>query len=386
MIFHCLRHWVHNFHVDGFRFDLASILSRDRDGHLVPNPPLVEAIAEDPMLADTKIIAEAWDAAGAYQVGSFASGRWAEWNGRYRDDMRRFWRGDSDMIGAFATRLAGSSDLYQAGGRRPYHSINFLTSHDGFTLHDLHTYADKHNEANGEGNRDGENQNHSSNYGVEGETDRPAINALRTRQIRNGLATLLLSQGVPMVLAGDECRRTQRGNNNAYCQDNEISWFDWNLVERETDLIRFCRALMAFRRRQPTVRRRDFFSGRVVAPRQLPDVSWFNPLGTAMDWRSHEKSICCLFAAPGLAEDPEGVGRHVLLLFNADHVSKQFVLPAIARAETWRLFLDTAATPPHDIYPAADGPPPPKTGRIKLADRSLRCYVAERPGDHRVRS
>ncbi len=170
MIFHCLRHWVHNYHIDGFRFDLASILSRDRQGHLVPNPPLVEAIAEDPLLADTKIIAEAWDAAGAYQVGSFGSLRWAEWNGRYRDDMRRFWRGDPGMLGPLATRLAGSSDLYEPGGRHPYHSINFITSHDGFTLNDLVSYNDKHNEANGEGNRDGDNNNYSYNYGVEGPT------------------------------------------------------------------------------------------------------------------------------------------------------------------------------------------------------------------------
>ncbi|MEM7316576.1 MAG: glycogen debranching protein GlgX, partial [Planctomycetota bacterium] len=221
MIFHCLRHWVHNYHVDGFRFDLASILSRDRDGHLVPNPPLVEAIAEDPMLADTKIIAEAWDAAGAYQVGSFGNPRWAEWNGRYRDDVRKFWRGDQGVLGSFATRLAGSSDLYQSGGRQPYHSINFITSHDGFTLNDLHSYVDKHNELNGEGNRDGDNNNNSMNYGIEGPTKRQDIDRIRLRQIKNNMATLLLSQGVPMFIYGDECRRTQNGNNNAYCQDNE---------------------------------------------------------------------------------------------------------------------------------------------------------------------
>src|SRR5687767_3165574 len=207
MIFHCLRHWVHNYHVDGFRFDLASILSRDRQGQLVPNPPLIEAIAEDPLLADTKIIAEAWDAAGAYQVGSFHQLRWAEWNGRYRDDVRRFWRGDVGMIGPFVTRLAGSSDLYEAGGRPPHCSINFLTSHDGFTLNDMVSYRDKHNEANGEGNRDGDNNNHSDNYGFEGPSHRKQLDKLRTRQIKNMFTTLLLSQGVPMFVAGDECRR-----------------------------------------------------------------------------------------------------------------------------------------------------------------------------------
>ena len=209
MIFLCLRHWVHNYHVDGFRFDLASILSRDRQGELVPNPPVVEAIAEDPLLADSKIIAEAWDASGAYQVGSFAQLRWAEWNGRFRDDVRRFWRGDSGMTPPLATRLAGSSDLYQAGGRQPYHSINFITSHDGFTLNDLVSYGEKHNEANEEGNRDGESNNYGSSYGVEGPTRNQDIEALRLRQIKNMLATLFLSQGVPMLLAGDECRRTQ---------------------------------------------------------------------------------------------------------------------------------------------------------------------------------
>ncbi len=381
MIFHCLRQWVHNYHIDGFRFDLASILNRDRNGNLVPNPPLVESIAEDPLLADTKIIAEAWDAAGAYQVGSFASLRWAEWNGRYRDDMRRFWRGDDGLLGSFATRLAGSSDLYQPGGRRPYHSINFITSHDGFTLNDLHSYADKHNEANGEGNRDGDNQNFSANYGVEGPTTRPMVQWLRQRQIKNCLATLLFSQGVPMILSGDECQRTQQGNNNAYCQDNEISWFDWDLVHEHQDLVRFCRAVIAFRRRQPTIRRRNFFSGKTVGPRELPDVAWFNPLGTAVDWRSNEKALTCMFTAPDLTEDPEGLGRHVLLLFNADAVTRQFVLPAIAKSESWRLFVDTSALSPHDVFPDGDGPPPPKSGRIKLPDRSLRCYVAVLPGD-----
>lgn len=200
MIFLALRHWVHNYHVDGFRFDLASILSRDRSGELMPNPPLVEAIAEDPLLADSKIIAEAWDAAGAYQVGSFGQLRWAEWNGRYRDDVRRYWRGDRGFAGPLATRLAGSSDLYQAGGRQPYHSINFITSHDGFPLNDLVSYCDKHNEANGEGNRDGDNNSYSANYGVEGPTRRRDIEVLRLRQIKNMLATLFLSQGVPSTL------------------------------------------------------------------------------------------------------------------------------------------------------------------------------------------
>ena len=320
MIFHCLRHWVHNYHIDGFRFDLASILSRDRNGDLVPNPPLVEAIGEDPLLADTKIIAEAWDAAGAYQVGSFGDHRWAEWNGRYRDDVRRYWRGDGGMLGAMATRLSGSSDLYQSGGRQPHCSINFVTSHDGFTMNDLVSFREKHNYENGEDNRDGDNNNHSDNYGVEGPTDRKLIDDLRLRQIKNMMATLLLSQGVPMMVAGDEIRRTQNGNNNAYCQDTPVSWFDWDLVGENQELLRFSKALIQFRKMQPAVRRQSFLTGDAVAPDQLPDVSWYSPIGTAVDWH-HDQAMICLLLAPPANEDPEGAGRDVLFMLNASAVS-----------------------------------------------------------------
>jgi isoamylase len=378
MIFHCLRQWVHNYHVDGFRFDLASILSRDQEGHLLPNPPLVETIAEDPMLADTKIIAEAWDAAGAYQVGSFSRRRWAEWNGRYRDDVRRFWRGDRGMLGAFTTRLSGSSDLYQSSDRRPYHSINFITSHDGFTLNDLHTYADKHNEANGEGNRDGDNNNHSCNYGIEGPTSRKSIDRMRLRQIKNSLATLFLSQGVPMILAGDECRRTQRGNNNAYCQDNAISWFDWTLVRTNEELVRFCRSLITFRRRQPTIRRKDFLSDRLNPMTGLMEATWFSPLGTAIDWNGGDRAFMCVVTAPEPNLDPDSMGRHIFMMFNADDVSRTFVLPPRAIAHHWRLLVDTGASPPEDVFPGGDGPPPPSSGRISLPDRAFRCYVEYR--------
>jgi len=375
MIFHSLRHWVHNYHIDGFRFDLASILSRDRQGHLVPNPPLVEAIAEDPLLSDTKIIAEAWDAAGAYQVGSFHGMRWAEWNGRYRDDIRRFWRGDGGTLGALATRLAGSSDLYEPGGRRPYHSINFVTSHDGFTMNDLVTYERKHNEANGEGNRDGDNNNYSSNYGVEGPTDHKPIQRLRLRQIKNKLATLLLSQGVPMIVSGDEARRTQQGNNNAYCQDNEISWFDWELVEKNADLVRFVRSLNHFRLAQPTVRRKSFFSGQ-QSEDGLSDVNWYSALGTAVDWLSTDSTMTCLITAPGAEEDPNQDGRDVLMLFNATGSPRDFILPPIAKSTRWRLVIDTAAESPMDAYPDGTGPAMPASGRITLLNHSMRCYVA----------
>ncbi len=375
MIFHSLRHWVHNYHIDGFRFDLASILSRDRQGHLVPNPPLVEAIAEDPLLSDTKIIAEAWDAAGAYQVGSFHGMRWAEWNGRYRDDIRSFWRGDGGTLGSFATRLAGSSDLFQPGGRRPYHSINFVTSHDGFTMNDLVSYERKHNEANGEGNRDGDNNNYSSNYGVEGPTDRKPIQRLRLRQIKNKLTTLLLSQGVPMIVSGDECRRTQHGNNNAYCQDNEISWFDWDLVEENSDLVRFVKALNTFRLAQPTVRRKSFFSGQ-QSEDGLSDVNWYSALGTAIDWLSTDSTMICLVTAPGVEEDPEGEGRDVLMLINATGNPRDFMLPPVAKSTRWRLVIDTAAESPMDAYPDGSGPALPQSGRVAMLNHSMRCYVA----------
>jgi glycogen operon protein len=377
MIFHCLRHWVHNYHVDGFRFDLASILSRNRNGDLVPNPPVVESIAEDPLLADTKIIAEAWDAAGGYQVGTFGSLRWAEWNGHYRDDLRRFWRGDFNMVGRLATRLAGSSDLYQAGGRQPYHSINFITSHDGFTLNDLVSYNEKHNEANGENNQDGEWNNHSYNYGVEGPTRREAVEAVRLRQIKNMLASLLLSQGVPMLLSGDECRRTQSGNNNAYCQDNDLSWFNWKLVEKNASLRRFCAALIAFRRSEPTVRQKDFFRGQPSRPGGISDVSWYAPSGGAVDWSGNSRSLMCLLSAVPREEPELPPNHHVLMLFHAGSDARHFTLPAAARGLPWRLFVDTAAASPNDIYPDLNGPAAPANDIVTLESRSMMVYVAK---------
>lgn len=375
MIFNCLRHWVHNYHIDGFRFDLASILSRNRDGELVPNPPLLESIAEDPLLADTKIIAEAWDAAGAYQVGTFGSLRWAEWNGHYRDDLRRFWRGDPNMVGPLATRLAGSSDLYEASGRRPWHSINFITSHDGFTLNDLVSYNEKHNENNGEDNRDGDNNNYSYNYGAEGPSRRSAVESVRLRQIKNMMASLLLSQGVPMLLAGDECRRTQGGNNNAYCQDNETSWFDWRLIEKNAGLVRFCESLIAFRRSEPTVRQIDFLRGRVAGASPLLDVSWFSPSGGQVDWLGDSRSLICLLGAVPQTDLQSPPNHHVLLLIHSGTDSRHFVVPTAARSLDWRLFLNTAAESPCDIYPTLDGPTP-QSGVVTMEARSMVVYVA----------
>ena len=373
LIFHCLRHWVHNYHIDGFRFDLASILSRDRKGRLLPNPPMVELIAEDPMLTDTKIIAEAWDAAGAYQVGTFSDRRWAEWNGHFRDDVRRFWRGDTPLLGPTATRIAGSSDLYESSGRRPYHSINFVTSHDGFPLNDLVSYERKHNEENNEGNRDGENNNYSGNYGVEGPTRKKAIEELRSRQIRNMMATLMLSQGVPMLLSGDEVRRTQRGNNNAYCQDNPISWFDWRLVEKHTDLFRFTRELISFRRNQPTVRREEFLNGQPLRSGELPDVSWYGADGQEVDWNSGGKSLVCVFGTVGLGHPN---ARPIMLLMHAGDQPREFVIPVPVRSKAWNLFVDTSAKPPADIYPEGDGPPL-ASNVLEIESFTLQCYVGE---------
>jgi isoamylase len=373
MIFHCLRFWVYNYHIDGFRFDLASILSRDRNGELMPNTPLVEMIAEDPMLADTKIIAEAWDAAGAYQVGSFAKSRWAEWNGHYRDDIRRYWRGDASMTGRMATRLSGSSDLYQHSGRDPYHSINFITTHDGYTLNDLVSYEQKHNQQNLENNRDGENNNYSANYGVEGPTRRKGIVDLRLRQAKNMMVSLLLSHGTPMIVSGDEVLRTQRGNNNAYCQDNSVSWFDWKLVERNEEMLRFCQAVLAFRKSQPTVRRETFLTGHPHNPGELPDVSWYSPDGLPMDWSRATQSFICVFGTTGL-ETP--AAKHVMLLLHPGHTTQKFVIPAELRKLPWKTFIDTGSESPRDAYPNADGPALPAKGELQMLNHSLQCYVA----------
>ncbi len=248
--------------------------------------PLLERIAEDAILRDTKLIAEAWDAAGAYQVGAFSLRRWAEWNGRFRDDVRRFWRGDAGMTGAFASRICGSSDLYAGSGKGPECSINFVACHDGFTLNDLVSYERKHNEANGESNRDGSDDNCSANYGVEGASDDPAVEAVRRSQIKNFLLTLAISRGVPMLLGGDEFRRTQRGNNNAYCQDNATSWLDWSLCRQHEDILRFSRNMFAFRGAHPVLRQESFYTA--------SDIQWFDPSGRSPDWpdpRSAERGV-----------------------------------------------------------------------------------------------
>src|SRR3712207_6283901 len=288
LIMDSLRYWVTEMHVDGFRFDLASALAREL--HAVDRlGSFFDIIHQDPILSQVKLIAEPWDVGeGGYQVGNFPV-LWAEWNGKYRDTIRSYWKGDEGKIGEIAYRLTGSPDLYQHSGRRPYASINFITAHDGFTLNDLVSYNDKHNEANGENNNDGDNNNHSWNHGTEGPSDDPDVNALRARQRRNMLTTLLLSQGVPMITAGDEWARTQNGNNNAYCQDNEISWLEWEHTEEQNQLFEFTRRLIQLRREHPVFRRPKFFQGRRIRGSEIKDVMWFNPGGNEMsdeEWAS----------------------------------------------------------------------------------------------------
>ena len=335
-----LRYWVMHMHVDGFRFDLASILGRDEHGNILRNAPLLEDIAEDPILRDVKIIAEAWDAGGAYQVGSFSTNRWTEWNGRFRDDVRRFWVGEAGRIGSFASRICGSSDLYQSSGKGPASSLNFVTCHDGFTLNDLVSYTQKHNDENGEYNHDGTDANYSDNCGMEGPSQDPAVEGMRNRLIKNFLLTLFISRGVPMLLGGDEFRRTQRGNNNAYCQDNEVSWFDWSLLEKHKEIHRFTRGIIAFRRAHSVLRSEKFYTD--------ADIKWFAPNGSTPDWADQrKKSLACLIL--GQAE-PD-----LFLLFNADTRPFDFSIPALP-AKIWRLAVDTSRTAPDDLFEPGEEP------------------------------
>jgi isoamylase len=349
LIMDSLRYWVTEMRVDGFRFDLASALARelyevDKLG------AFFDIIHQDPIISQVKLIAEPWDlGAGGYQVGNFPI-LWTEWNGKYRDTVRRFWKGDGGVVSELATRLAGSSDLYGHSGRHPYSTINFVTCHDGFPLNDLVSYNDKHNEANGDGNTDGESNNLSWNCGVEGPTTAPEIVALRERQKRNFLATLMFSLGVPMLSAGDEMGRTQGGNNNAYCQDNEISWVNWELSDAEQALLAFTRRLIAVRRAQPVLERRRFLSGRPIRGTAVRDVSWLSPDGREMDDEAwHAPGARCIgMRLDGQAieqTDAQGqkvVGQTLLILFNTLSDAVAFKLPAFRPRATWVCVVDTA--------------------------------------------
>jgi glycogen operon protein len=348
----CLRIWVADGGVDGFRFDLASILGRDRHGNPVREPRVIERISEDTLLRDTKLIAEPWDAGGLYQVGTFPGlGRWSDWNGRYRDDVRRFWRGDPGMISAVATRICGSDDLYQGGG--PLDSINFITCHDGFTLLDLVSYNQKHNEPNGEGNHDGSDVNWSWNCGVEGPTDDPEVQRLRDRQARNLIATLFISQGVPMILAGDELLRTQNGNNNAWCQDNSTTWLDWSPNERSLGFLRFVRMMIALRKAHVVLRRRTFF--KVERGGQPPEIIWHGLLPARPDFSFDSHAIA--FALDGRRSDrPNVVDRDIYVALNAFKTPLEFTIPAAPSGRAWRRVVDTALPSPEDIVEEQRGP------------------------------
>jgi isoamylase len=343
-----LRYWVQEMHVDGFRFDLASTLARE-ENDVDRLSGFFDIIHQDPTLRGVKLIAEPWDIGqGGYQVGNFPV-RWCEWNGKYRDTVRDYWRGEGGSLGEFARRFTGSSDLYEDDGRKPFASVNFVTAHDGFTLRDLVSYNEKHNDANGEGNNDGENHNRSWNCGAEGPTDDGTVCALRARQQRNFLTTLLLSQGIPMLLGGDELGRTQQGNNNAYCQDNEISWFDWDRVDDR--LLEFTRRVIHIQAEHPVFRRRRWFKGRPLRGAGVSDIAWFRPDGAEMseqDWAEpHVKSFAVFLNGDALRELDDD-GRPVrddsfLLVFNAHHESVMFTMPAATFGTDWKVAIDTAA-------------------------------------------
>jgi glycogen operon protein len=349
LIMDCLRYWVMEMHVDGFRFDLGSILGRDQHGNIMENPPTLERIAEDPVLNSTKIIAEAWDAGGAYQVGWFPGGRWAEWNDKFRDNVRRYWRSDPKETRHFATRLSGSADLYLRDGRKPFHSINFITSHDGFTMNDLVSFNNKQNKDNGEENRDGSDNNNSYNYGVEGNTLDPIINTLRERQMKNFFATMLVSLGTPMILGGDELGRTQKGNNNAYCQDNEISWYNWALLEKNKGLYRFVKEMIAFRKRHPGFMRPEFFTGRGGDYKGIPDISWYDEKGESPDW----DEIGYYLALHLYGSKAEIFGdrdeNDFFIMFNASTDTQGYVLADPPPKKEWMRVVDTGLHSPNDI-------------------------------------
>ncbi|MCY4248804.1 MAG: glycogen debranching protein GlgX [Chloroflexi bacterium] len=367
LLLDCLRHWVSEYHIDGFRFDLASSMARDTAGHPHPDPPLLEALAKDPLLARTKLIAEAWDAGGLYQVGSFPDyGRWAEWNGRYRDDLRRFVKGDAGLVGDMAARLQGSPDMY--GQRGPCASINFITAHDGFTLRDLVSYSRKRNLANGENNRDGTDDNHSWHCGAEGESDDATIEALRARQQKNFLCLLLVSQGLPMLWMGDEVGHSKAGNNNSYCHDSALNEFDWSRLAAQPPLWRFARNLLKLRQTQPLLRRADYLrhqpapeaEGRFAAD----SVSYHGRQPWQPDWSHESRCLGLLFCGAN--------GRQlVYIIVNAHWQPTRVQLPRLGRSQRWHTAVNTALTPPDDSYAPGEEPPLLDQSTQRIGARSV---------------
>ena len=373
VVLDCLRYWASEYHLDGFRFDLASILGRDPMGYPLPNPPLLETLAHDPILAKCKLIAEAWDAGGLYQVGSFpAYGRWAEWNGKYRDTIRKFLKSEPGQVGELSYRIQGSPDLYYHRG--PTASINFVTCHDGFTLYDLFSYNDKHNEANGENNNDGANDNNSWNCGWEGETGDPAINSLRRRQIKNALTLLMLSQGVPMVLMGDEAGRTQHGNNNTYCHDTEINWLDWSLSEKNADLFRYAKMVTHFRHAHPVLRNRYHFQHRDYVGSGYPDISFHGTQAWNCDWSLSSRVfaflLCGKHAKQGTAKDD-----FIYVAMNMYWDALNFHPPSLPEGMKWHIFSNTGMPAPEDVHNIGQEPVLAGQNNILVGPRSVIILV-----------
>jgi glycogen operon protein len=373
MVLDCLRYWAAEYHIDGFRFDLAAILGRDQSGAPLANPPLLEQLAYDPILAKCKLIAEAWDAGGLYQVGSFpAYGRWAEWNGKYRDTVRRFVKGDTGLVGELSQRIQGSPDLYATRG--PTASINFITCHDGFTMMDLVSYNQKHNEANGEGNNDGGNDNHSWNCGIEGPTDDGYINWTRHKQIKNFMAILMVSQGVPMILMGDEIGNTQFGNNNAYCQDSELSWLDWEDTARNADLLRYYRTLIAFRHAHPILRNRHFLQHRDTTGTGMADISLHGTTPFHPDWSAGSRTFAFMLDGRQ-AKGGTVCDDIVYVAINAYWDSVNFTLPPLPTGMQWYVSVNTGVASPDDCHLPGDEPPLGPTSTVLLGGRSVMILV-----------
>ena len=369
MVLDCLRYWASEYHIDGFRFDLAAILGRDQDGRPLSNPPLLESLALDPILSKCKLIAEAWDAGGLYQVGTFpAYGRWTEWNGKYRDTVRRFLRSDEGMLGKLSQRLQGSPDLYYFRG--PTASINFITCHDGFTLWDNFAYNHKHNEANGESNNDGCNDNFSWNCGYEGETDDEGINILRKRQVKNALTLLMVSQGIPMILMGDEMCRTKYGNNNTYCHDNELNWLNWDLLSKYPDIFRFARNIIDFRKSHPALRSRYHFQNRDYAGSGYSDISFHGIKAWDCDWSDSGRvlafMLCGKHARQGAEED-----NYIYVAMNMYWDGLEFEIPALPENYKWHVAVNTDMPSPEDIYAAGSEPELENQGSVVIGPRSI---------------
>ena len=369
----CLRYWVSEYHIDGFRFDLASSMGRDPEGKPDPDPPLLEVLAYDPLLANTKLIAEAWDAGGLYQVGSFpAYGRWGEWNGRYRDDLRRFLKGDAGMVGAMAARIQGSPDIY--GERGPKASVNFITAHDGFTLRDLVSYNSKHNLANGEDNRDGMDENLSWNCGWEGASDDEAVNDLRQRQMKNFLSILLVSQGVPMLLMGDEIGHSKGGNNNSYCHDGPINYLDWSQMRASSALFDFVRHLIRLRQAHPVLRRRAYLNHQptdeVNGDQFSESISYHGCEPWSPDWSHESRQLAVMFCGPG-ADDEEACADIVYLIMNAHWETATFGLPRLPQRLRWHVAANTSMRPPEDVYPPGQEIPLEDQDAIVVGPRAV---------------